>query len=424
MRIGQILAIAVCCFLNGLDGFDVLSVTFAAPGIKDQWHIPQSSVGIVISSGLAGMTIGSLLIGPLADKIGRRPQIMLSLVLMAAGMFGCAIVTSVEQLCILRIFTGLGLGAILAAVNAATAEFANRKNHDFAIGMMAIGYPLGGAVGGFAASMLLREHGWQSIFIFGGVVTLIAIPLVLLFLPEPAGWLAVSGKQNALDRANKTLRRLGQPEATDLGPPPEAKPSFSAFFKPDIAVTTVALIFIYGLHMACYYYALGWVPSLVKDLGFDPSTGTLVSVFLTGGGVVGGIVVGFLSARFGVIPVLIPWLIGTTIAVAIFGKVPADLTLLKASAASVGFLANGAVVGIYALMARAYPATLRAGGTGLIIGIGRLGATMGPLAAGYMLSANLGREITSVVLGALSLIAAIIPMFIRLRGSGKTEAAS
>ncbi len=310
------------------------------------------------------MTVGSLLIGPMADKIGRRAQIFLSLLLMAVGMFGCAFVKSVEVLCALRAFTGLGLGAILAAVNAMTAEYSNRKNHDFAIGMMAIGYPLGGAVGGFAAAMLLKDHGWESIFIFGGVVTLIAMPLVLLFLPESAGWLAVSGKANALERANKTLRRLGHPEATDLGPPPEAKPSFSAFFKPDIAVTTVALIFIYGLHMACYYYVLGWVPSLVAALGFDKSTATMVSVFLTGGGVVGGIVVGFLSARLGVVPVLVVWLIGTTIAVAIFGRVPADLVLLKASVASVGFLANGAVVGIYALMARAYPATLRAGGNG------------------------------------------------------------
>jgi predicted MFS family arabinose efflux permease len=289
---------------------------------------------------------------------------------------------------------------------------------------MAIGYPLGGAVGGFAAAMLLKNHGWESIFIFGGVMTLIAIPLVLFFLPEPAGWLAVSGKPDALERANKTLRRLGQPEASELGPPPANKPSLAAYFTSEYVVTTLALIFIYGLHMACYYYALGWVPSLVVSLGFDKSTATLVSVFLTSGGVIGGVIVGFLSARFGVIPVLIPWLVGTTIAVAVFGKVPADLTLLKASAASVGFLANGAVVGIYALMARAYPSTLRAGGTGVIIGVGRLGATTGPLVAGYMLSANLGRDVTSIALGALSFVAAVIPMVIRIRGSGKTEAAS
>ena len=69
----QIIAVVMCVLLNALDGFDVLSISFASPGIASEWGIERGALGVVLSMELIGMAVGSLVIGPFADRFGRRP---------------------------------------------------------------------------------------------------------------------------------------------------------------------------------------------------------------------------------------------------------------------------------------------------------------------------------------------------------------
>ena len=415
MRLRQIVAVTVCFLLNALDGFDVLAVTFAAPGIAKDWAVGPGAIGIIVSTGLVGMVIGSLTLGQLADRIGRRRQILLCLGIMTIGMFASAFAMGVVSLGLLRVLTGLGLGAMLAAINAMSAEFANRRRRDLAVSIMAAGYPVGGIIGGWGAAQLLRTHGWEAIFLFGGVATLAMVPLVLAFLPESIGWLATRGGPNALARINAILRRLGQPQAAQLIALEEPKASMRSLFADRYRVVTIALIVMYGLHMMTFYYALGWAPSLVVVLGFDPSRATIVSVFMNSGGAIGGLVPGLLSPRLGLRPLVIFGLAGAAVAVAAFGAVPPELVLLQGAAFVLGFLSNGSVVGLYALIANVYPTTLRATGTGAVIGFGRFGAAFGPFAAGQLLAAGAGRGTTSLLLALGSGIAALVLLASRIR---------
>lgn len=417
MRLPQIVAIAVCFLLNALDGFDVLAVTFAAPGIAKDWAIGPGAIGIIVSTGLVGMVVGSLTLGQLADRIGRRRQILLCLAIMTVGMFASAFATGVVSLGLLRALTGLGLGAMLAAINAMSAEFANRRRRDLAVSIMAAGYPVGGIIGGWGAAQLLRTQGWEAIFLFGGVATLVMVPLVLACLPESIGWLATRGGPDALARINAILRRLGQPQAAQLVALNEPKASMRSLFADRYRVTTIALIVMYGLHMMTFYYALGWAPSLVVALGFDPSRATIVSVFMNSGGAIGGLMLGLLSPRLGLRPLVIFGLAGAAVAVAAFGAVPPELVLLQGAAFILGFLSNGSVVGLYALIANVYPTTLRATGTGAVIGFGRFGAAFGPFAAGQLLAAGAGRGTTSLLLALGSAIAALVLLASRIRPS-------
>ena len=417
MRLPQIIAIAICFLLNALDGFDVLAVTFAAPGIAKDWAIGPGAIGIIVSTGLVGMVVGSLTLGQLADRIGRRRQILLCLAIMTVGMFASAFATGVVSLGLLRALTGLGLGAMLAAINAMSAEFANRRRRDLAVSIMAAGYPVGGIIGGWGAAQLLRTQGWEAIFLFGGVATLVMVPLVLACLPESIGWLATRGGPDALARINAILRRLGQPQAAQLVQLNEPKASMRSLFADRYRVTTIALIVMYGLHMMTFYYALGWAPSLVVALGFDPSRATIVSVFMNSGGAIGGLMLGLLSPRLGLRPLVIFGLAGAAVAVAAFGAVPPELVLLQGAAFILGFLSNGSVVGLYALIANVYPTTLRATGTGAVIGFGRFGAAFGPFAAGQLLAAGAGRGTTSLLLALGSGIAAIVLLASRIRPS-------
>ena len=180
----QISAVTMCILLVSLDGFDVLSISFAAPGIANEWGINRAALGIVLSMELLGMGIGAFILGSLADRIGRRPTILLSLGMMSVGMYLAAIAPNVTFLSAVRLFTGLGIGGILASVNAMAAEFSNARSRDLAVSLMAAGYPMGVIIGGTIASLLLASFDWRAVFYFGAILTVIFLPLTWWLMPE------------------------------------------------------------------------------------------------------------------------------------------------------------------------------------------------------------------------------------------------
>src|SRR5687768_12047477 len=191
MSVRQWIVIVLMILLNALDGFDVLSSAFAAPGITMEWGIPRSELGIVLSAELVGMGFGSVILGGFADKLGRKPAMLLCLVIMATGMFMASNAGEVWPLTVWRFITGLGIGGMLAATNAVTAESTSKASRSVAMALYVIGYPVGGVIGGFAAqSWLLVDYDWRAVFTFGAVVTAAMIPLVLLLVPETPAFYA------------------------------------------------------------------------------------------------------------------------------------------------------------------------------------------------------------------------------------------
>ena len=167
MSLLQIIIVFITVLLNAIDGFDVLSISFAAPGIANEWGITPAALGVVMSMELVGMAIGSFFLGGVADKYGRRPTLLGCLIAMTGGMLMVPTVSTAVQLSIWRVLIGLGIGGILACINAVVAEFSSIKRRGMCISIMVIGYPLGGTFGGMAASHLLQTHDWRSIFYLG-----------------------------------------------------------------------------------------------------------------------------------------------------------------------------------------------------------------------------------------------------------------
>ena len=217
----QAVAVGLCVLLVALDGFDVLAISFASPGIAKEWGIDRASLGIVLSMEIIGMALGSFTLGNVADRIGRRPTVLGCLVVMTAGMFLATSARSVELMSVFRFMTGLGIGGMLAAINAVAAECANNRRRNLAVSLMAAGYPLGAVAGGTIATQLLAGGNWRSVFMFGAIATAVCIPLVLWLLPESVSYLIERRPSNALARINSTLRRLGH-RAVQALPPTEA----------------------------------------------------------------------------------------------------------------------------------------------------------------------------------------------------------
>ena len=246
----QLRAVSLCFFLNVLDGVDVASIFFAAPLLSRAWGIDPATLGIVFSAALAGMMAGSMLLAPFGDAIGRRKLLTLSLALIAIGMLGVVLAHSLTELLVLRLVTGLGLGGVVPTMATFAAELSPRKNRNFAVTAVSSGYSLGAAVTGLAALWMVPHWGWPSLFLLGGGLTVVTLPLVLLFLPESMDFLLSKQPPRALEQVNRTLRALRQPAIAALPRKSEAdtRPrlrqvaaALAALFAPRYAAPTLLL---------------------------------------------------------------------------------------------------------------------------------------------------------------------------------------
>jgi len=411
----QFAAVAMCVLLTSLDGFDVLSISFAAPGIAEEWGITRAALGIVLSMELAGMAVGSILIGGIADRSGRRPSILACLVLMTAGMLAAAFADGVVMLSVYRLVTGLGIGGMLASTNAMAAEFSNVRRRNTSVILMAAGYPMGAIVGGSIASVLLAYFGWRSVFVFGAVATAAFIPLTWFLLPESIEYLVQRRPRAALERINRTLGKMGHAAVAALPAVSEKPPAsgMKALFSAGLARTTVLLTIAYFAHIMTFYFILKWIPKLVVDMGYAPALAGSVLVWANVGGISGCLLLGLLTARFDVRKLVIGTLVIAAALVIWFGQGQDTLGGLSAVAATAGFFTNAAVVGLYALLAQSYPTELRAGGTGFVIGFGRGGSVVGPIVAGFLLTAGAGLPAVAVLMSLGSILAAVMLLMLR-----------
>jgi benzoate transport len=413
----QVVAVIVTIGLNALDGFDVLSMSFALPGVAAEWGVKPGALGILASMGLAGMAVGSLCLGGVADRLGRRKTTLGCLIVMTFGMFMCTTVKNVTELSVYRVITGLGIGGLLAAINAIAAEFSNAKRRDVSVAIMSIGYPVGAVVGGKIVATLLVGHDWRSIFYFGTAITAVFIPLVWAFVPESVHWLVRKQPPGALDQINKTMARMGHATVTALPAiaPEVRKRSFTDIFAPGLLPITVLVAVTYFFHVTTFYYVVTWVPKVVVNMGFTAAQGASVLVWANVGGAIGGIALGFLSQRYALKPLTIGTMILGCISVVVFGKSPHDLESLSLLVAISNFFTNGAISGMYAIFAKAFPTHVRASGTGVAIGLGRGGSVIAPIVSGYLFEAGISFPTVSAIMGMGSLLAAGVLSMLKLR---------
>ncbi|KHS48822.1 MFS transporter [Novosphingobium subterraneum] len=387
MGVRQWIVVVLMVLLNALDGFDVLSSAFAAPGITADWGIARPALGVVLSAELLGMGFGSVLLGGAADRYGRKFTMLACLVLMAIGMYLASIATAVQPMVAYRFLTGIGIGGMLTTTNAVVAESTNSRWRSVAIAVYVAGYPLGAIVGGIAASeWLLPTYSWHAVFLFGAAVTAVLIPVILVLVPETAAYLAT--KRN-LAGVNRTLAAFGKPAISDLPVivAGTAKPRVTDILSnPRLRPVTLLLAFGYTFHCITFYYILKFGVQIVSDYppGYPPAQAATVLTYANIGGFLGSALFGFVMARLGVRwPTALMLLIGAML-VAWFGTGRDTLNAWQMATMIAGFFTNAAISGYYAAFARGFPAYARATGTGFALGVGRLGAAGSPLLAGTL----------------------------------------
>lgn len=414
----QILIIAMTLGLNAMDGIDVLSISLAAPSLAKLWNLSEFLVGVTTIMELVGMGIGSFLLGWVADSIGRRKTMFWCMAAMAIGMFMATTSANVYQLWAWRILTGLGIGGLLSAITALTAEFSNLKKRALCIFIMGIGYPIGGIVGSQIAGQLLATYGdWRPIFYFGGALTVLFIPLFHFTIPESVHWLVRKQPEGALDKVNGIMKRLGHGAVTSL-PQDTAQASKKPvrdLFAPGLAGITTIIAVAYFLQIFTYYFVLKWVPKVVVNMGFTPSEGANMLMYANIGGVLGGIFLGLLTLRFSVKWLTAAVLVLSGIFFIVLGQTPKDdLMQFAFRVAFCGFFGNAGIIGLYALFPTAFTTYLRATGTGFVLSVGRIGAGLSPPFVGLLFDGGFDLKWVAVIISIGTFLGAGVLAFLKL----------
>lgn len=390
--------LALCTLVILLDGLDLQAAAFTGPSIAAQWQLERSSMGPIYAMGLAGGAVGALLMGPLGDRYGRRPALLLSVLAFGTATFLTAWVRNFDQLLVMRLLTGIGLGGAMPNAAALISEYAPPRLRNLCVAITLTGIPLGGIVGGLLASWLLPRYGWPAVYIAGGLAPLATLPLLWRRLPESVEFLA--------------LRAAPKPAADAA---PVARPRFPVreLFQPGYVGDTLLLWTTFFTSLIALNFLMSWTPSLVLEAGFQLRHTAWAAVALNLGGVGGPLLVAALAARHGTRVLLPVTLLLAGICVAVTGRVSNSLPLLLLLTFCSGLFAFGAQIGLVALATHVYPTHARATGVGWTIGIGRIGAVFGPLLGGLLLQAKLGLPNYFLTISSVLVIAALSTFLIR-----------
>jgi benzoate transport len=417
MNLFQIFIVTICFIINLTDGFGVLSIAFAAPSISEQFALNPKQLGELFSAGFIGMVTGALLISPLADKLGRRFVILCCLFILATGMFASGFASSYSSLLVSRVYSGLGMGAILPAINTVVAEYSSNRHRSLVISVVTSGYTAGILVGGMVSIYIIKFFGWQYIFYMGSFVASVMFVVAIFRLPESLDFILLKGKRNeeGLIKLNRLLNKLNISQCQSFPEAPIATEkkhnALKLLFSGDMLKPTLLLCTSTFMLMCSFYFLASWMPKILVGLGHSTDISISISIVMNLLAIIGGILLGWLSKKYTLRMVTAVMLALGFVMVTVTGLSPNNLPVLFVLLAFTGFTVFGAMPGLYAMAPEVFPPEVRATGTGIVAGIARLGAALGPYLAGLLIAANTPRVIYFFLL-ALPLLFAAISIFL------------
>ncbi|MFM2289832.1 MAG: hypothetical protein RL684_2975 [Pseudomonadota bacterium] len=413
----QWLIVGLCILLNMVDGMDVLVLSYTAPLIASEWHLPPDAVGWLFSVGLLGMMAGCLALAPQADRFGRKPVLLASLLLNVLGLVTAATAGSVSQLLLARCVTGLGVGGILPVIAAIAMEFSSENRRNLNVGFVQAGWPVGALLTAWVASHAIGTIGWRGLF--GGIAaaSVLMLMLVAICMPESIELLERRRPADALERINRTLRTLRKAPLVQL-PPAHAHATqegwaIARLLSPRHIGATWRLWVGTFFAFVTLYTLISWVPSFARSAGVGLEAAIHAGAMLNLGALAGTCAIGVVSRWIGLRRFTLAALTLAIVFMLVFSQSSIGGAFGLPLIFLIGATVQGGFNSYYPLATRVYPPELRASGVGYAMGIGRAGAVAGPLIAGYLLAAGVPMARLFIVFSAPLLVSALAAYSIR-----------
>jgi MFS transporter, AAHS family, 4-hydroxybenzoate transporter len=366
-----------------IDGYDIGAIAFAAPHLIADWHVPPRALALVLSASNIGVLFGSQIFGWVGDTYGRKTALIAANLLFGIFTFAAAYATDLTQLSWLRFFAGLGIGGVIPNIVAINAESAPR-NLRATLAIIAAGtVPMGGALAGFASAVFVPAHGWPILFEIGGIVPVIIALAAIIGLPESIKYMTIHESQRG-----KIVALLATIRPDFKVPPnarfvvedekqfPSSNPAY--LFHQGLAVITPLTWLMFAFNLMGYFFLISWTPTLMTAAHATPTVAALSGAALQVGGTVGALTLCWWLQRHRFLAVAVLFVIAVPVVASIgFAGLTSPTALLIATFFA-GALVLGIQSGINVVGAMIYPTSLRANGSGWQLGIGRLGAIVGP----------------------------------------------
>lgn len=402
LRFRQITTLALCLLVVLLDGFDNQAIALLLSAMSRDLQIPLGQFGPVFGMAAIGMIASAIIIGPLADRLGRKRMLVCSTFCFGAGSLLTAHVQTLPELLVMRFATGIGLGGVLPTVIAIAAEFSPKRLSRTCIAVMVAGLPAGAMVGALTASALLPTHGWQATYYVGGIAPIVVAIAVMLWMPESPRHLIAHGAPHA--RVANIVRLIAPDVDTDavhlVSRDARTRQSLDGSQRVGIrevftggrAAATIFLWVPYFMNMMVVYFSISWLPSVIIASGRSVTLSTAATAAFGLGGILGSLCQGPLMNRVGPAPVLIIQCSLAALYAVLLGTVHLGAVAIVVATAIGGYALLGVQAGLNALAAETYPTSIRATGAGWALGAGRLGSITGPLLGGVMIASQLNAQ--------------------------------
>ena len=377
-----IVTVAICFLIAVIEGLDIQAAGIAAAGIREHFGLDSSQLGVFFSAGILGLLPGALVGGRFADRIGRKKVLIWSTAIFAVFTLCTVWVNSFNSLLAVRFLAGAGLGGAMPILITLVSEAVSPQNRGRAVGLMYCGMPVGAAILSLIAATEFGAN-WKNVFYLGGLLPIFAIPLMMLFLPESKEYLKAQ---------NKT--------AAELAVAPQG--SFKDLFNSDNLLRTLCIWVSYFFTLMVVYIMLSWLPSLFMELGFTRKDGSTAQFYFMVTATIGTIILGMLTDRWKKAYVIL-LMYGGILAGLLALNGASSLNQMYMAAALAGAFVIGCQGVLYAFGSIVYPTEVRGTGIGVASAVGRIGAMLGPVIAGQLLTAGFG---------AAGVITAAIPCII------------
>jgi AAHS family 4-hydroxybenzoate transporter-like MFS transporter len=399
-----------------LDGLDIQIISLVAPLLTHEFQIAPVALGPVFAAALVGMAIGGFGLGGMGDRWGRRPALLLSVVLFAVSTLVAAGADRIEMLVIWRLLTGIGLGGAIPNAMALLAEFTGPRWRTEAVAAAVVGVPLGGMLGAATAGYVLPMMGWRAMFVIGGLLPLMLAGVTFFLLPESPLYLAVHPERRNTLVAALNRWSEGQSYSSshhfDLGDALSVSGRVSdwALIGRSLRRDTFALRLIFLTNMFTVYTFFSWSPVILSSFNLPLRVAIRGSLIFNLAGVSGGVSTAWLISRVGsrgpsvalaIIGVVTLVSISQTLSSAAAAHMPFNLTSLMAGIAVVGFVMIGIQTAAYRLSTWIYPTQLRASGVGWASSLGRAGGILSSFIAGWILGKVHGAGLFATLAGAI-----------------------
>ena len=408
-----------CLLIIIFDGYDLVIYGVALPLLMQEWGLSAVQAGLLASTALFGMMFGAMSFGTLSDKLGRKKTIMICVAIFSGFTFLGAFASSPVEFGILRFLAGLGIGGVMPNVVALMTEYAPKRIRSTLVAVMFSGYAIGGMASALLGAWLVADHGWKIMFFIAGI-PFVALPIIWKFLPESLMFLTKKGetaqvaeivqKISPEQKLNAETRFvLNDVIAGDEAP-------LRALFQQGRMFSTLMFWVAFFMCLLMVYALGSWLPKLMIQAGYSLGASMLFLFALNIGGMVGAIGGGALADRFHLKPVLsIMFTVGALALILLgFNSPQAVLYTLIAVA---GAATIGSQILLYTFVAQFYPTAVRSTGMGWASGIGRIGAIVGPILTGALLTLQLPHQMNFLVIAIPGVIAALAVFMVNLKVS-------